>query len=193
MSSAGKQILSLLFFLNVPVRAFILNDCGAISSPTIPCSLLSGVQTRSPESAGDRSRARWRQSKFTLSFHLCSSFLSTTSFLFGTWGSQASPELGTFVLSFLFIRSSACEYHWKVELICMLEVQDTVRWLSSVKLSQSLILIQPLHYSLDSTGCWLHGETDTISRTYGNDQMQGINLTRLSLARNAFIASNERV
>ena len=57
--------------------------------------------------------------------------------------------------------------HWKVELICMLEVPDMAHHLSLlVKPLRSLPLIQPLHYSLDNMGCRLSGKTDTLSINY---------------------------
>ena len=55
----------------------------------------------------------------------------------------------------------------KVELICMLEALDTGCHFSLVKPSRSLLLIQPHCYSSNNMGCWLCGETDILSRTYG--------------------------
>ena len=43
MSSAGGRIISLPFLLNVPLGISTLHDRGAISPPTVPCSLLSAL------------------------------------------------------------------------------------------------------------------------------------------------------
>ena len=65
------------------------------------------------------------------------------SFLSGTWGFQASLELGTFVLSFLFIKSFASEYPLEGELICTLKVPEMARRLSLAKTSWCLLLFSP--------------------------------------------------
>ena len=60
ISSVGWRIIYLLFLLNEPLGVSTSYDCGAISSPSVPHSLLSGIHTKSPGSVGNRSRALWR-------------------------------------------------------------------------------------------------------------------------------------
>ena len=110
ISLAGRWIISLLFFLNVPLGVSASYYHGAISSPMVPPSLLSGIHTKSPGCTVNRSQALWHQSKVTFCFCPSSSSLSTKSFLSGTWGFWTSLELGTFFISFLFIWSSAGKY-----------------------------------------------------------------------------------
>ena len=161
MPSAGTQIISLPVLLNLPLKLSNLLPYITLEQfHRLRFPVLSSIYTRSPDSDDDKFRALWHQSKLTLGFSLSASSPSTTIFLFGTWGFRASLKLWTFVLSFLFIRSSAGKY-------TMESGVDLYTCLSLVKPSWPLPLVQPLHYSFDNMGCWLCGEADTLLRAYG--------------------------
>ena len=64
--------------------------------------------------------------------------------------------------------------HWEVRLTYTLEVPDTSCRLTLVKRTLSLLHVQSLHYSLDTTGRWLHGETGTVLRTYAMNWSQTV-------------------
>ena len=99
----------LLFLLNVPLGDSTPYDNGAIVSPMVPCSLLSGTLTNLQKVlVTDFEPCDTNQKYPFLSVSAAPPYQPEASYL--SRGFRASLEIGTFVLSFLFIMSSAGKY-----------------------------------------------------------------------------------
>ena len=85
-------------------------DLGFRISTTIPCELLSGIQTFSPDCSGFRFLARWRVSKFLFCRFLILSSFPLSSVLLGKCGISWLVMTGTVVRRCLPIDNCAGLY-----------------------------------------------------------------------------------